>query len=116
MARIEAPYAIEDVKVLIRAQYNTQVIPSSDHLLAFMPTGREIHSMQLYRPPELDKDVLAKMRAPAGAIDSAFDAIEDDSDDEDDARDNPDATSSFKDLPGAFPSAGDEHSAEGSYY
>ena len=114
MARIEASCAIEDVKGLIRAQYNTQVIPSSDHLLASMPTGREIHSMQLYRPPELDKDVLAKMRAPAGAIDSAFDEIDDDSDD--DAADNPDAKSSFKDLPGAFPSAGDEYSAEGSYY
>ncbi|KAL9000608.1 MAG: hypothetical protein Q9188_005658 [Gyalolechia gomerana] len=43
---------------------NTQLVPPFEPLLAGMPSGREIHSSTTYVPPELDADVLEKMRAP----------------------------------------------------
>ena len=43
---------------------NTQLIPSTGPLLAQMPSGREIHTLKPYQPPELDSSILDAMRAP----------------------------------------------------
>ncbi|KAL8931664.1 MAG: hypothetical protein Q9216_007123 [Gyalolechia sp. 2 TL-2023] len=48
----------------LKGQINTQLVPPFEPLLAGMPSGREIHSSTTYVPPELDPDVLEKMRAP----------------------------------------------------
>lgn len=62
-----------------------------------MPSGREIHSSKSYVPPELDADILEKMRAPPDPDETG--ALMDDGDDSSD--DDLPAESS---LPGAFSS------------
>ncbi|PHH88444.1 hypothetical protein CDD83_7525 [Cordyceps sp. RAO-2017] len=52
---------------------NTQVVPPLNSLLAKMPSGREIHTLQPYRPPVLDRDVLEAMRSPPDGDDEAAD-------------------------------------------
>lgn len=42
----------------------TQPIPPTGPLLAQMPSGREIHSIKPFQPPQLDAHVLEAMRAP----------------------------------------------------
>lgn len=43
---------------------NTQHIPPINSLLSKMPSGREIHTIKPYSPPQLERDVLDAMRAP----------------------------------------------------
>ncbi|KAL8672252.1 MAG: hypothetical protein Q9168_003275 [Polycauliona sp. 1 TL-2023] len=86
---------------------NTQLIPAFEPLLAMMPSGREIHSSASYVAPELEADVLERMRAPPDADDArALAGDEDSSEDEADVGG----------LPGQFPSraAGDSTAQE--YY
>ena len=64
-----------------------------------MPSGREIHTVPTYKPPALDDNVLAKMRAPVDSEDRAFRGFEEDSGEDDVTRDD----ASEKELPGAFP-------------
>jgi hypothetical protein len=42
----------------------TQVVPAPSILLASLPSGREIHSVKPYTPPELSMQSLESMRAP----------------------------------------------------
>ncbi|KAL8849768.1 MAG: hypothetical protein Q9221_005251 [Calogaya cf. arnoldii] len=74
---------------------NTQLIPPFEPLLASMPSGREIHSSTPYVGPELDIDVLERMRAPPDADDARALAGDEDSS-EDEAHEDG--------LPGTFPS------------
>lgn len=75
---------------------NTQLVPPLDHVLATMPSGRDIHTPKPYIPPSLDEDVLVRMRAPAdGPGDAAFGADGDSSSEE--------GAEERKELPGAFP-------------
>ncbi|KAL9597859.1 MAG: hypothetical protein Q9219_004880 [cf. Caloplaca sp. 3 TL-2023] len=88
---------------------NTQLVPPFEPLLAGMPSGREIHSSTTYVPPELDADVLEKMRAPpdpdeAGGL---ADDGSDSSDDEGPAESGP---------PGAFPVKATGGTAASEYY
>ncbi|TQS34029.1 hypothetical protein Golomagni_05606, partial [Golovinomyces magnicellulatus] len=43
---------------------NTQPIPPINSLLSKMPSGREMHTIQPYAPPQLDPGILNAMRAP----------------------------------------------------
>ena len=75
-----------------------------------MPSGREIHTIYPYQPPQLDGDRLAMMRMPVEPGTGYGDVNEDDSDDDDDGQ----AGKRYaQDTPGAFPN---EHAAESSYY
>ena len=49
--------------LLTGQQINSQPIPPSSSLLSTMPSGREIHSPQPYKPPTLDGSTVARMRA-----------------------------------------------------
>ncbi|KAK4230570.1 hypothetical protein QBC38DRAFT_469093 [Podospora fimiseda] len=51
----------------------TQAIPPIGPLLAQMPSGREIHSIKPYQPPQLEPDVLEAMRAPPDRSDDSGD-------------------------------------------
>jgi hypothetical protein len=42
----------------------TQPIPPIGPLLAQMPSGREIHTIPPFQPPQLSPEVLEEMRAP----------------------------------------------------
>ncbi|KAL8690332.1 MAG: hypothetical protein Q9224_004427, partial [Gallowayella concinna] len=75
---------------------NTQLIPPFEPLLAGMPSGREIHSSTAYVPPELDANVLEKMRAPPDPGDARALMNENDSSDDEEPAEGG--------LPGAFPS------------
>lgn len=50
--------------LLMSQQINSQHIPPTSSLLSTMPSGREIHSPQPYKPPSLDPGTIARMRAP----------------------------------------------------
>ncbi|KAL8685921.1 MAG: hypothetical protein Q9218_007466, partial [Villophora microphyllina] len=85
------------------------IIPPFEPLLAGMPSGREIHTLKPYVPPELDADLLERMRAPPDSQDerAAADGGGDSSDDE----------ASIKNgLPGAFPSRSASSHADSEYY
>ncbi|KAI9676568.1 MAG: hypothetical protein M1817_000727 [Caeruleum heppii] len=97
---------------LTSEQINTQTIPASDPLLASMPSGREIHSVPPYHVPELDADVLARMRAPPDTDGLGFRGDEDDSDDEE--RDG--SSHRAQDLPGAFPGSKTVSGSGSAYY
>ena len=60
-----------------------QIVPPSEPLLASMPSGREYHHPQPYRPPTLDAATLAKMRAPLDPNQQIFRGDEEDSGGED---------------------------------
>ncbi|KAL8731114.1 MAG: hypothetical protein Q9166_003642 [cf. Caloplaca sp. 2 TL-2023] len=81
--------------VKVNDTINTQLIPPFEPLLAGMPSGREIHSSTMYVPPELDADVLERMRAPPDPDDARALMDEDDN-----SEDEAPAEGS---LPGAFP-------------
>lgn len=75
---------------------NTQLVPSVNHVLATMPSGREIHTPTPYIPPALEEDVLVRMRAPAdGPGDVVFGADGDSSSEE--------GAEEREELPGALP-------------
>lgn len=86
---------------------NTQSVPSFEPLLASMPSGREIHSSTLYKAPELDVDMIERLRAPPDAGDARALARDDDSS-EDEA--------DIDGLPGGFPSDVTSGSAAQEYY
>ncbi len=51
---------------------NTKIIPSINTLVAKMPSGRNIHAIPKYAPPDLDPGVLEDMHAmPEGDDDFA---------------------------------------------
>ncbi|KAL8635143.1 MAG: hypothetical protein Q9228_007338, partial [Teloschistes exilis] len=87
---------------------NTQIIPPFEPLLAGMPSGREIHTSKSYVPPELDADILDKMRAPPDPLDERGMDDDDESSDEDEAIENR--------LPGAFPGRSNGSHADSEYY
>ncbi|KAL8707176.1 MAG: hypothetical protein Q9225_007808 [Loekoesia sp. 1 TL-2023] len=88
---------------------NTQLVPPFEPLLAGMPSGREIHSSTMYVPPELDADVLEKMRAPPDP-EEARALIDDD----DDSSENEGRVEGG--LPEAFPSRASNSTAASEYY
>ncbi|TAQ87390.1 hypothetical protein B7494_g4281 [Chlorociboria aeruginascens] len=59
---------------------NTQAIPPFGALLANIPSSREIHTLQPFRPPELEPQLLETMRAPPDRSDDPME--DDDSEDE----------------------------------
>ncbi|KAK4464892.1 hypothetical protein QBC42DRAFT_196123 [Cladorrhinum samala] len=84
----------------------TQAIPPVGPLLAQMPSGREIHSLKPYQPPELEPDVLEAMRAPP-----------DRSDDPGNYASSDDETAVDPSLVGAFPGThGDYRTGTPNYY
>ncbi|KAJ9646512.1 hypothetical protein H2199_002561 [Coniosporium tulheliwenetii] len=87
---------------------NVQLIPSSEPLLASMPSGREYHSQKPFTVPTLDADVVARMRAPPDPTDAAFKGGEEDSgSDEDEGGTAP---------VGAFPGTRAEYSGSNTYF
>ncbi|KAI1176214.1 pH-response regulator protein palC [Nemania sp. FL0916] len=47
----------------------TQAIPATATLLASLPSGRDIHTIKPYQPPELSRQALESMRAPPDQAD-----------------------------------------------
>lgn len=88
---------------------NTQLVPPFEPLLAGMPSGREIHVSKPYVPPELDADVLEKMRAPPDPQDER--ALMDDGNDSSDEE-----VPAENGVPGAFPSKPANGYAASEYY
>lgn len=83
---------------------NTQAVPPSGPLLATIPSGREIHSLQPYVPPALDAATLAEMRAPPEGDGVAGEGGADSSDDE-----IVGAGDGTKGMAGAFPGTGGDY-------
>ncbi|KAM0332367.1 hypothetical protein ACHAQA_002644 [Verticillium albo-atrum] len=83
---------------------NTQVIPPTGALLAQMPSGREMHTLKPYPPPELDRSVLEATRAPPDRNDDFGEALSSD----DEAKGHPDP-------PGAYPGSRQDQGGS-SYY
>ncbi|KJZ73047.1 pH-response regulator protein palC [Hirsutella minnesotensis 3608] len=79
---------------------NTRVVPPVNSLLAKMPSGREICTVQPYRPPMLEKEVLEAMRSPPDEEDDLGDELSSD----DEPRGQPA-------LIGAYPGAADYHAS-----
>lgn len=73
-----------------------------------MPSGRDLHSTKPYKPPILDADTLAQMRAPPTKDDNALIGSDSSSDDDEKAP-RP------SQLPGTFP-GGAKGTANDSYY
>ena len=88
-------------------QMNTQVVPSSESLVAKIPSGREIHAPKPYIPPSLDENVLSRMRVPPDDDDAR--TLVEDSDDS-----SEETGISKEHPPGAFP--GSLVTEEASYY
>ncbi|KAF3062800.1 pH-response regulator protein palC [Daldinia childiae] len=59
----------------------TQAIPSPGTLLASLPSGRDMHTIKPYQPPELERESLESMRAPPDGPDN-YQGVELSSDDE----------------------------------
>ena len=57
---------------------NTQLVPPSDAILSEAPSGRDIYSTKSFLPPNLDEEVLARMRAPP-EVDESVNIADDDS-------------------------------------
>ena len=85
------------------AQINSQVIPPIGSLMGTMPSGREIHSLKPFSPPNLDASVLESMRAPPDRADN-YDGA---SSDEEGERSEP---------VGAFPGTKADYSGSSNYY
>ncbi|KYK56924.1 pH-response regulator protein palC [Drechmeria coniospora] len=80
---------------------NTQSVPPVNSLLAKMPSGREICTLQPYHPPVLDRDVLEAMRAPPDGDDGRVAMDDASSDDE--------ASGSPPGPAGAYPATTDDY-------
>jgi len=90
---------------------NVQIVPPFEPLLASMPSGREYHSPQPYKPPVLDSATLMPLRAPPEPSQQAFRGEEEDSGD--------DAAYGRAGLVGAFPGSEAEYgrsATSSSYY
>jgi len=62
---------------------NTQLIPPPASLLTNIPSGRDIHQPPApYKPPSLEEDQLARMRAPPDENQLHFGSDPDDSDED----------------------------------
>ncbi|KAF7867503.1 uncharacterized protein EAF02_009694 [Botrytis sinoallii] len=48
----------------------TQLVPSIGTLISALPSGREMHTLKSYNPPNLDNRVLESMRAPPDRADT----------------------------------------------
>jgi hypothetical protein len=71
--------------------------------MASMPSGREIHSLKAFTPPELDSSILESMRAPPDRSDDY----------------GGDASSGEEEAPesvGAFPGKKGDYSSSSNYY
>ncbi|KAI4179996.1 MAG: hypothetical protein L6R41_007516 [Letrouitia leprolyta] len=100
---------LEKKWVKLNDTINTQLVPPFAPLLAGMPSGREIHSSTIYVPPELDVDILEKMRAPPDPEEAkAFMAEDDDSSDDEAAVESG--------LPGAYLGKSPRDSTAREYY
>ena len=86
-------------------QINTQLIPPSDPLVANLPSGRNIHSTNLFAAPVLGEESLTQMRAPPDA--DEMDGDDNSSGDEDEVPNS---------LPGTFPGSSSAASTGTSYY
>jgi hypothetical protein len=96
----------------ISNQMMTQVVPAPATLISSLPSGREIHTIKQYAPPELSRQVLDNMRAPPDRADDYGDGGLSSDDDEKVAKGTP---------VGAFPGTQDDYRSEGarsarSYY
>ncbi|KAL8920165.1 MAG: hypothetical protein Q9208_006411 [Pyrenodesmia sp. 3 TL-2023] len=100
---------LEKKWVKVNDTINTQLVPPYEPLLAGMPSGREIHSSKPYVPPELDADILEKMRAPPDPDEAR--ALMDDGGDSSD-----DDVPAENGLPGAFPNRPASGPAGTEYY
>ncbi|KAL8945947.1 MAG: hypothetical protein Q9222_007591, partial [Ikaeria aurantiellina] len=89
---------------------NTQLVPPFEPLLASMPSGREIHSTTLYVPPQLDGNILEKMRAPPDPDEARAVMADDDEDSSDDD------LSTENTVPGSFPSKSTGSAGASEYY
>lgn len=87
---------------------NVQLIPSSEPLLASMPSGREYHTQKPFTVPMLDVDVLARMRAPPDPSNAVFKGSEEDS--------GSDEEGSGTAPVGAFPGTRAEYSGSNAYF
>ncbi|KAJ5675226.1 uncharacterized protein N7477_005160 [Penicillium maclennaniae] len=87
---------------------NTQIIPSPASLLSNIPSGRDIHQTPVpYKPPSLEEDQLARMRAPPDEHQQLhFGSDPDDSDEE--------ALPEPRGPPGGFPDRSE--TASSAYY
>ncbi|KAL7629595.1 hypothetical protein AAE478_001117 [Parahypoxylon ruwenzoriense] len=87
---------------------NDTAIPAPGTLLSTLPSGRDVHSIKPYQPPELGRDILEAMRSPPDRPDD-FGDEQLSSDDEKTAVGTP---------AGAFPDAQDQYrsSSTRSYY
>jgi hypothetical protein len=86
---------------------NTQMIPHIGPLLSSMPSGREIHSVKPFVPPELDVRTLEGMRGPPSPSLVAAGEGGDSSDEGGGLSINP---------IGAFPGTKGDYAGSGSYY
>ena len=84
-----------------------QTIPPHEPLLASLPTGREYHSPNPFKPPSLDETTLATMRAPPDPQERVFQDDHSDSDEESESNQEP---------VGAFPGTGKQYSSNTVYY
>ncbi|KAH9999741.1 pH-response regulator protein palC [Xylariaceae sp. FL0662B] len=87
----------------------TQTIPSPATLLSAIPSGRDMHAIKPYQPPEVGRETLEAMRAPP---DRSEDFADDQLDSDDDERTAVEAPA------GAFPGTQDQYRSAGtrSYY
>ncbi|KAL8709236.1 MAG: hypothetical protein Q9220_005979 [cf. Caloplaca sp. 1 TL-2023] len=109
MEEVRVVEMLEKKWVKMNDTINTQLVPPFETLLASMPSGREIHSTTLYVPPELDADILEKMRAPPDPDEArALMADDEDSSDNDPSTD--------KIVPGTFPSNSAGNIGASEYY
>ncbi|RFU29195.1 hypothetical protein B7463_g7126, partial [Scytalidium lignicola] len=84
---------------------NTQSIPPFGPLLRTMPSGREIHSIKTFVPPDLDSHILQTLRAPPDRSDD----FEKDSSDEEGAALDP--VGAFPGTKGDYLKSGNSSSA-----
>ncbi|KAH7376566.1 pH-response regulator protein palC [Plectosphaerella cucumerina] len=87
---------------------DTQIIPPTGPLLAQMPSGRDLHPVRPYEPPQLDRSVLEAARAPPEHPD---DVVYESSDDE-----TKPGQSSRADPVGAYPGSRQEYNKTPGYY
>ncbi|KAI1074382.1 pH-response regulator protein palC [Whalleya microplaca] len=87
----------------------TQIVPSPATLISGIPSGRDMHTIKPYQPPEVGREILEAMRAPPERSDDFADDQLDSDDDERTAVDAP---------AGAFPGTQDQYRSAStrSYY
>ena len=89
-------------------QINTQLVPPSEPLMATLPSGRDIHTVKPFTPPQLDQIALSHLRAMPDNTDTSNIRSDDDSSD--------DAEEKNSMPPGSFPGSSRGDPSDGSYY